>query len=661
MQPNSDPIGQRLNNRYEILSLLGSGASANVYLAQDSTLERHVAIKVLQPSLAVDEQFLTRFRSEARSVAALNHPHVLRVFDWGEETGIPYLVTEYLPGGSLKDLLEQSVRLTPEQAALIGQQAASGIAYAHTRGIVHSAITPTNLLFDDEGRVRITDFGIARALAESSWIDPVGSALGTARYASPEQALSASIDEKADVYSLGLVLYEAMTGVVPFVGETPISTMTARIGQELPEAPALGPLAPLLVQACASEVSRRLNATEFEERLTSVSLALPPAQPLPLAAQLIRPEIDDAQGMGGAELGALGTLGFRAPSPDQLTQVNAVVSHDGPVRAGVTTSVPSGGDGAVSTFRDEFEPLPAFPTGRRRRRWPWIVGVLVVALIAFGGYAFATKLFVASVTVPHVVGETQSQAVATLKGQDLTAVFSPSVYSLTIGPGKIVAQTPQGGWSLKQGSSVNLVASRGLPPEKVPSLSGMTCTQAQSALLSVHLKGVCPTTDAAYSPTVPVNQVVNYVYNGVSNPATVPYGATVTLVISQGPPPLAIPQVSGTYAQAQATLTASGFVAAQASEYSATIAIGQVTRTSPPVGSLAQKGSTVTVYISLGPSAVVPASLLGETYSAASATLRGVGLYAKLGTGPTSGHVISTLPGLGSTVAAGSTVTVNLK
>jgi serine/threonine-protein kinase len=168
MQPNSDPIGQRLNNRYEILSLLGSGASANVYLAQDSTLERHVAIKVLQPSLAVDEQFLTRFRSEARSVAALNHPHVLRVFDWGEENGIPYLVTEYLPGGSLKDLLEQSVRLTPEQAALIGQQAASGIAYAHTRGIVHSAITPTNLLFDDEGRVRITDFGIARALAESS-------------------------------------------------------------------------------------------------------------------------------------------------------------------------------------------------------------------------------------------------------------------------------------------------------------------------------------------------------------------------------------------------------------------------------------------------------------------------------------------------------------
>ena len=173
MHDSSDVIGKLLNQRYRLVSRVGTGASANVYLADDVTLERQVAVKLLQPALAGDEAFLKRFRAEARAVAALNHPNVLQVYDWGEEESVPFLVTEYLAGGSLSDILANGHLLSPEQAALVGQQAASGLAYAHQRGLVHRDVKPANILFDDEGRLRITDFGVARALARLSSFKPL--------------------------------------------------------------------------------------------------------------------------------------------------------------------------------------------------------------------------------------------------------------------------------------------------------------------------------------------------------------------------------------------------------------------------------------------------------------------------------------------------------
>ena len=238
----SDSIGRVLGKRYRLLSALGTGASAHVFLAEDVSLQRHVAVKVLQPGLATDEAFLKRFRAEARSVASLNHPHVLRVFDWGEDADGPYLVLEYLGGGSLRDLLDRGVRLTHSQAAQLGTEVAQGLAYAHARGLVHRDIKPANLLFDEEGRVRVADFGVARALAEAAWTEPAGAMVGTARYISPEAAEGKPVDGRADVYSLALVLYEAVTGTVPFVTDTTMGTLAARIGQPLPHHAALGPL-----------------------------------------------------------------------------------------------------------------------------------------------------------------------------------------------------------------------------------------------------------------------------------------------------------------------------------------------------------------------------------------------------------------------------------
>jgi serine/threonine-protein kinase len=203
----TESIGRVLARRYRIESALGSGTSATVYAAWDVVLQRRVAVKVLHPGLADDGAFLRRFRYEAQSAAALTHPHILSVYDWGEDGRGPFLVLEYLGGGSLRDLLDNGRRVSVAQAAALGAQAADGLAYAHGRGFVHRDVKPANLVFDEDGRLRIADFGLARALAEAAMTEPDGATVGTARYAAPEQALGRTVDGRADVYSLALVLY----------------------------------------------------------------------------------------------------------------------------------------------------------------------------------------------------------------------------------------------------------------------------------------------------------------------------------------------------------------------------------------------------------------------------------------------------------------------
>ncbi len=318
----SDSIGRVLGKRYRLLSALGTGASAHVYLAEDVSLQRHVAVKVLQPGLATDEAFLKRFRAEARSVASLNHPHVLRVFDWGDDTDGPYLVLEYLGGGSLRDLLDRDIRLSLSQAAQLGTEVAQGLAYAHLRGLVHRDIKPANLLFDEEGRVRVADFGVARALAEAAWTEPAGAMIGTARYISPEAAEGKSVDGRADVYSLALVLYESVTGVVPFVTDTTMGTLAARIGQPLPHHALLGPLDDVLARAAAPDVASRLDAAGLAARLGALAAALPTPSALPL----IMPKLEASAPIAG----------FRAPGVTELTDSGLTAAGARAVRPSAT-------------------------------------------------------------------------------------------------------------------------------------------------------------------------------------------------------------------------------------------------------------------------------------------------------------------------------------
>nr|MDA8290775.1 serine/threonine-protein kinase [Actinomycetota bacterium] len=285
----TEQLGRVLAGRYRLDAGLGTGSSAHVYAAFDTRLQRVVAVKLLHPGLAGDDRFLRRLRAEAQAVAALNHPNVLKVFDWGEEHDGPFLVLEHLGGGSLQDVLDSGARLDPAQAASVGAQAARGLAYAHRRGFVHRDVKPGNLLFDEDGGLRVADFGLARALAEAAWTEPAGAVLGTARYASPEQAEGRPLDDRSDVYSLALVVYEAVVGRVPFSADTTLATLMARVGAALPASPELGPLAPILAQAAIAEPVARLDAAELAGNLELLARQLP-ARPLPLVRRPARSE-----------------------------------------------------------------------------------------------------------------------------------------------------------------------------------------------------------------------------------------------------------------------------------------------------------------------------------------------------------------------------------
>jgi eukaryotic-like serine/threonine-protein kinase len=643
----TDSIGRVLGDRYRLVTALGTGASAHVYLADDVTLHRRVAIKVLHPALAGDSAFLKRFQAEARAVAALNHPNILQVFDWGEENDEPYLVLEYLAGGSLRQIFDTGVLLTPEQAVQVGIEAAAGLDYAHRRGLVHRDIKPANLLFDADRRLRIADFGLARALAEASWTEPDGAILGTARYSAPEQVEGWVLDGKADVYALALVLYEAVTGEAPFIGDTTVATLMARIGALLPDHEALGPLGDVLVWAAAPDPAERYDAAQLGLRLQALAVALHEPAPLRLVDAV---PIDEVREVDNAMI-RVARRRAAGGERSEVTELGAPPPID-PVPRRDKRSTLSGG--TVSA-----------PRGRRR--WPRraALAVVVAALIAAGVFfAIQNKVFTPSHAVPSLLGKSVVQAQQAVRADKFTIRTTGHRTSITVGTGRILSQHPTprvGGTTVtaKQGSTIDVVVSAGPPPVAIPSLtSDASCTQAIGALAAVHLVGVCPAATAQYSSTVVAGAVL-----ATSPAGTAPYGSTVTIITSKGHAPVAIPTVTGTgstYATASAALSAAGFVPAQQKQYSATIPTGQVVGTAPPTSSGPQPfGSMVTVEVSLGPQPVTIPDLVSQSVTAATSALQALGLQVVGPYGPPgASRVLSTDPSAGSSVPPGTTVDI---
>ncbi len=653
----TDSIGRVLGDRYRLVTAVGTGASAHVYLADDVSLRRQVAIKVLHPALAGDQAFLRRFRAEARAVAALNHPNILRVYDWGEQDGEPYLVLEYLAGGSLRQIYDTAALLTPEQAVRIGIEACAGLDYAHRRGLIHRDIKPANLLFDAEGRLRIADFGLARALAEAAWTEPDGAILGTARYAAPEQVEGWVLDGKADVYGLALVLYEGVTGESPFIGDTTVATLMARMGALLPEHEALGPLGEVLVWAAAPDPAERYDAAAFGARLAELAATLP--EPAPLS--LVTPDREEEDPFLMAAAVGLTAASERPATPSAQPRTE---------RAGDLTElgIPAGTPAAAALGLD---PPPAPAAGpaapeRPRRKWPYVVAlcVLVAALAAAGvAWAVEAKVFTPSSPVPVLVGRTLPSATAAARAEHLDVTVTGRSSSITVAAGSVVSQVPaprSGGTAttVKQGSAIGVVVSTGPPLVAVPNLTSFSnCHDAVQALAGSHLVGVCPPAAAQYSSTVPAGAIV-----GTSPAAHAPYGSTVTVITSKGHAPVAVPAVVGTdatYTSAAAALSAAGFVPQEAKAYSSTVPVDHVIATTPPAGGLQPFGSTVVVQVSIGPKPVTVPSLTGDSPSGAAAALVALGLVAGGPYGPSGATtVVSTSPPAGSSVPVGTTVDV---
>jgi serine/threonine-protein kinase len=613
----SDQLGRVLGGRYRLAASIGTGASAQVFLADDVTLHRRVAVKVLHPGLAADESFLRRFRDEARAAAALSHPNLMAVYDWGEDDG-PYLVLEYLGGGSLRALLDEGHRLTPSQALVIGLEAARALDVAHRRGFVHRDIKPANLLFGEDGRLRVADFGLARALSEAGWTEPGDGLVGTARYAAPEQARGGRVDGRADVYSLGLVLIEAVTGSVPLTGEGALETMMTRVDTPVPVPEAMGLLAPILERMGQPDPALRPDAAEVARVLVDLARQLERPAPLPLA---------------GVDIGAVDAVGDVAAATDP----DLTVHRRGADATGVLPRVPA----------------------RRTRRWPWVL-LAIVALLAVvaGAVAVFSQLATPSADVPRVLTLPRDEALARIKAADEAAtdvawhVDVTEAYDEHVPAGSVVDQRPGPGAGLDDGGTVRLVVSK---------IDGATQEAASQALTTAGFK-VGAVSQAA-DENVPQGSVLRWRYHDQDNPPKVPKGEPVDLVVSSGPAPRTIPDLRNQVeADAKARLEGLGLAVARSEDFDDTIAVGRVIRTTPPAGGSAARGSTVTLVVSKGPDLVVVPDISGAaTLEQAIALIESRGLVAGEVNGDAKGKPFATDPPAGEKVKRGSTVDIFLR
>jgi beta-lactam-binding protein with PASTA domain len=607
----ADQVGRVLGGRYRLRAAVGTGASAQVFLADDATLGRQVAVKLLHPALAGDSGFLRRFQAEARAAAGLSHPHIMAVYDWGEDDDCPYLVCEYLAGGSLRALLDAGERLSPSQALLVGLEAARALEYAHRRSLVHRDIKPGNLLFDGEGHLRVGDFGLARALAEAAWTEPAGALLGTARYAAPEQVKGESVDGRADVYALAVVLVEAVTGEVPFAADTTIATLMGRVEHPLTAPPELGPLAAVVERAGRPDPRERPDASAFAVALEAAARHLPKPEPLPLAGNDVSGDL-----FGGD-----------------------------PTELGVT---PGGGS-----------PTVVSGAARRRRRWPWVA--LLIALLAAGGgvaaWAVTRPAPLPTHRLPDVRSRTEAEARNALGVLKLRVRVTERPFLDGTSAGNVINQSPRAGQKVHERSTVDLTVSRGPPPVGVPDLSGLMKAAAVAKLDAGQL--ALGNVASRYDEQAPTGLVLSWAHKGEQVAKHTP----IDLVVSGGPAPRTVPPLAGkTYAQAAAALQNVGLVAVRGPDaFSDTVPKDQVLASSPGAGASAERGSKVTVTVSKGPDLVAVPDVTGKPALDATALMQQAGLQVGNVFGPPNKKVFTTDPPPGTQVHRGASVNLYTK
>ena len=622
----SDQLGRVLGGRYRLLAPVGTGASALVFLAEDARLRRRVAVKLLHQALSEDEAFLRRFRSEAQAAAALNHPHILAVYDWGEDEHEPYLVTEYLGGGSLRAMLDSGQKLTPSQALVVGLEAARALDYAHQRGFVHRDIKPANLLFGEDARLRVADFGLARALAEAAWTEPAGALVGTARYACPEQARGEKVDGRGDVYSLALVLIEAVTGSVPFAGDTTIATLMARIDKPLEVPEALGPLRGILARAGSPSPGDRPDAGELAVGLLAAAEQLPRPEPLPLAGN-------------SANLGDISVIGR------DRTQLPP--NHVVPPAVAPTASAPPVTELPPLTLAD----LPK----RRRRRWLTVsLAILLAVALIVGGLLTYRAVRVISHDLPTLVGLTRDQAAAQVEANRWQLITKEDRRDGTVA-GQVIEQDPPAGTSLAEEKPVTLTISLGNTLTDVPidGLVGKPLAEATTILEQASL-AVGPVLEQ-FDETVEKGVVISVDPN---TPPQLPKNEAVGLVVSKGAEPRTIPAVAAgmTYDAAAQALAAMQLTAAKVELFNDTVPVGQVIAFDPAAGTQVERGANVNVQVSKGPNIIPDVSRLSVA-DAADALQKAGYVVAGVDGNPTR-TVVGTNPPSGTPAKQGTGVTI---
>ena len=553
-------INTLFDGRYRIMRKLGSGGMADVYLAEDEELGRRVAIKILNDKYAPDDQFVERFRREAKNAAGLSHPNIVSIYDRGEAEGTYYIAMEYLDGRSLKELVVARGPLPIPDAIAATRQVLAALRFAHRKGVVHRDIKPHNVMADADGRLKVTDFGIARAGV--SQMTEAGSIIGTAQYLSPEQARGAPVDQRSDLYSIGVVLYEMLTGQVPFTGETPVEIAMKHLS-DTPRPPSL--LRPDIPPDLDMVVLRAL-AKNPEDRFQTAE------------------EMD-------AELERVASgAGVTAETADAAT---AVLS--GAALASAPTAI-------VPPRRPPPVARPSYrysdPPPRRRPIWPWLLALLLVVAAAVSGWYAYGKIQDSlggsgSVSVPYVVSMREDLAVAKLNGKSLGArVHRQPNANQKIG--QVFEQGTVAGARVDKGTAVDIYVSTGAPKVQVPDVMGKSNNDAIAAITGAKLKfKVLQVFSKEDAGTVVAQQP--------RGGQIVTQGSIVHINVSKGLQPLQVPDVRGQlYDNAAGQLQGVGFAVARRDVDSAQPK-DTVIDQDPRGGSSLARGGTVTLFVSKGP------------------------------------------------------------
>ena len=620
-------IGTLFDGRYRILRRIGSGGMADVYLAEDQELGRNVAIKILNDRHAGDEQFVERFRREAKNAAGLSHANIVSIYDRGEAEGTYYIAMEHIDGRSLKELVVARGPAPVPVAIEYARAILQALRFAHKRGIVHRDIKPHNVLDDGDGRVKVTDFGIARAGA--SQMTEAGSIVGTAQYLSPEQARGAAVDARSDLYSLGIVLYELLTGKVPFNGDSPVEIAMKHLSGR-PEPPSVHrPDIPrdldlVVLRALAKDPAERYQSAEEMD------------------ADLARIEQGLAVSSRTAEAETRIMTAATAIVPPAATAPRQRASYPPP-------SPPP------PVYYDVDEPPP-----RRRSLWPWLVALLLlVGAIVAGAYVYnqiQEELDQSKpVAVPLVEGMRRLLAEGRIRDAGLRPV-SKGDFSDDVPVGIVISQTPNAGDRIDRGNRVILVHSLGRRAVEVPDVRGRTATDAVAALADAGLK--------ANVVEINSDKEENTVTAQDPPPGRkVPTGETVRINVSKGPRPVQVPSVVGqSYEDAAAALQAQGF-AVRRRDVDSNEAGGIVVAQDPAPGASVPKNSAVTLSVSKGPTTREVPSVEGFDREAAVQALEDAGFAVGIEEEPVDDSsfenlVLSQDPSPGSQAEPGSTVTI---
>lgn len=553
-----------LSNRYEIIEKIGSGGMAIVYKAKDLLLNRIVTIKVLREQFTADEEFVRRFRREAQSAASLSHTNIVSIYDVGKDGDTEYIVMEYIEGQNLKDIIRNYAPLSTEQTIDLGMQIAEAIRHAHEHHIIHRDIKPHNILVTEDGRIKVTDFGIARAVSAAT-MTHTGDIVGSVHYLSPEQAKGVQTNEQSDVYSLGIILYELLTGKVPYDGETPISIALKHLQEQAVPPSKLNPrvspaLENLVMRTIAKHPEQRYaTAKDLLQDLHKVQAGLPVAK--------VEGEDQDLES----------------------TRIHRSLS------TGVNSALAS----------DDKEGGRKKTNGKKpRKRWPWVALAVFVLVLAGVGLAFSQWFNVGTTTVPPLVGKTINEAGYFVQQRNL--YLDPKVEeetSDTVEKGRITRTDPEEGTSVKEGREIKVWLSLGPEQIKFPNLKTGEMTQeaAINTLESMGFKKENITIQSDQNSALPAGIVAE---QDPAPGADWPKNGFVTLTVSAGKAnqPVALPSVIGKPpTDAQAILYQYGLEvqvdSADSTEYPADVVMDTV----PKPGQMVKKGDTIKIIISRGP------------------------------------------------------------